>query len=412
MSRRASDSAQMRRRAAGGAIQIALWTLAALGSVSVLSLATVSGLTELHIPKTTSFLGHLEDTAQVHKLYLPKGIAVELLMVRDGMRVTEGQTLVRLDPQSIATAIRKAEANASESRQVLACLNAALLSFSPMFSEGGARPALPVLTAKDCNTHTESRRRAIKALDASDAIWALRSELIDRRIKLELAILQSESTERARHAGLILGLAWEQTRIEGIHADNLKLREKMKTEAAAALAEDTHLAAATLHRAETDLAILAQLQLDPNLVSPADSIVLKTEPIAHGKVFNAPFALISMVPSGDQRFVVHTSVPASKEPSLTEDAIVRIELIGKDTRLPPLTGHVISVQSGMTLKDDAMWQVRIALEPESAAILAEVNAHSSFLGNNAPVEVKAVGLDQTLAVEILMILGQILPEQM
>jgi multidrug efflux pump subunit AcrA (membrane-fusion protein) len=412
MSQRTYDRAQMRRRAAGGAIQNLLWTLAAIGSVSVLGIATASALGELRVPKAATFLGHLEDTAQALELDLPKGIAVKAIMVRNGLTVTKGQPLVRLDAVSIANAHRQAEANLVAERQLLACLNAAVMSFSPMHSEEAARLSVPALTTPGCDDKTGPWRRAVKELDASDAVLALRSMLIDRRIKLELANLQSVSAGRDKPVRLILGLAWAQTRIEDMHADSLKLRGKMMKEAAAALTEDMRVAAASLKRTETELAYLSQLKRDPTLVSPEDATVLQTKPTAQGQAFDVQTALISLVPTGGQRFVVHASVPASKEPDLQEDALVRIELIGTATRLPALMGHVISLQSGSALQDDSMWQVRIALEPESEAILLEMSANSSFVGDGAPVEMNAIGTEEDLGSAMFMALAQSLPGQM
>lgn len=412
MSLRAKDHGQMSRRTASGVTQRFLWTLIAMGSVSALGIATATGLTHVRLPQIASYTGHLEDTAQTLTLNLPRGVAVDQLMTREGARARKGQTLVWLNAASISTAIRQAEATIAADQQLLVCLQDSALAKMPLHLVVVAAPSIrskevgPSFSAAatlDCTQHAAMHSGPLEALASNDAILALRSMLIDRRIKLELAHLSAMQVGRDSRARLVLGLAWEQTRIEESRAVNQERRREITNEASAATSAHIRQVIAALYQNEAELAILKRLEQDPRLSSPVDAIILEAHATTPGQLFGETTPLINMVPIGPQRFEVKLAVPVTQLHVLRENAIVQIELIGTAMRWPSLTGHVTGVEHGDPQDYDSTLHVRIGLEPESAAALAEMSARSGFIGDGAAITVQAIVPEQPAATALVKV---------
>lgn len=410
MSLRAKDNGQMSRRAAPGATRRLLWTLAALGSVSALGVVTAAGLTHIQLPKIASFTGHLQDTAQMLTVDLPRGVAVDKLMAYQGARARKGQTLVWLDLASIVAAISQLEATMAADQQLLACLQESApstLPLQPAIAPGftnaprDVRSALLTAATLDCANQTTMHSETLDALDSNDAVLAMRSTLIDRRIKLELAHLSAKQVERDSRARLVLGLAWEQTQIEASRAENLLHRREIKMKASAALSARIRLVNAALQQNEVELANLFRLQQDPRLVSPADAIILEVQVTAPDQVFDEPTSLIRFVLIDPQRFEVRLAVRGTQPHTLRENTSVQMELIGTAMRWPLLTGHVIGVEHGPIQVDNDVLLVRVGLEPESAAALAEMSARSRFVGDGAAIAVQAMIPEQPAATALV-----------
>ena len=416
MSPHARELGQLRRRAAGHRTRRSLWLLAALAGVSVLGLATAEGLTRLQMLSVTTLTGSLRDTARTQILLLPKGVAVESFLVRNGARAAKGQTLAWFNLASITDAIGRLKDQMAVDTELLSCLLApAGVPSLPVTATGSAnfaippadeaQPTLSSTPHEDCPPASAPQMATLATLAANDAMLVLRIALIDRRIKLEMAQLHGRATERDSKARLVLGLAWEQSRIKGDLAANQMRRDEIAAGTADALAENIRTISARLRRNQTDLAVLTPLQQDPRLISPVDAMILETNETAPDRVYDVPTALIRIVPIDPDRFEVQLTTPASAHPDLQQDAVVRIELIGTSMPWPTLSGHVTGLEKGPEAGFAAPWtdtmQVHIALEPESAIALAEMSARTGFVRHGSAIAVQLVRPSQRLGTAML-----------
>ena len=416
MSLQVNNQGQIRSIVARGWTRRFLWMFAAIGCVSFLGITTALALMRLQLPTVASYTGELLDTAVTQTLVLPKGIGVEAFTVKNGARVTKGQTLVRLDLVSISATLRQVENKIVIDQQHLDCLQAlqalqALqLSRLPTiakkvdhFASGLDHEIPPVAQAEVliCKYETALHQVAIDALHAENAILTTRSALIDRRIKLELALLHEVSLRRSNSARLVLGLAWEQTRVEAKLAKNLQRCNEIAARAELEIAASIQLLRRTLHQNETARMDIQRIQKTPYLLSPVDAVILELNEIAPGQIFDSATPLISLVPIYPQRFSIGLNIPETPFTSLEENTVVSIEIIGTAMRWPLLVGHVTSFEPLKSHIDKDALQVRIMLEPESAAALAQMSARSGFVRNGSAIAVRAVVPERPLANAII-----------
>ena len=227
--------------------------------------------------------GQIIPTGRVQVIQSTDGGKIDQILVREGDKVTKGQTLVELDSVKITAAVGEARGKVASLMSSMARINAELFD-RPLVFPDEVR-AFPDFMANQTLLY-QKRRQALQ-----DQLGSLRSMLglMEQELNMNLPLLEQGDVSRADVLRLQRGVSDIKSQMVNVRNKYIQdlQAEYTKTE------EDLVTAREVLAQRSDALA-------DTRIVAPVDGVVKNIKLTTLGGVLRPSEEVLSIVPSGDK----------------------------------------------------------------------------------------------------------------